>query len=101
MDELLCGVGMDAPLLTPRQLECLAWVTAGKSSTDIGCILGISARTVDEHVAMACNRLRVKTRLQAVVAAVRLGLLQPAPSAASRDPERAPPPTPSDRPTAV
>lgn len=35
------------PGLSPRELECLAWVSQGKSSTDIGAILGLSARTVD------------------------------------------------------
>lgn len=32
------------PGLSPRELECLAWVSQGKSSTDIGAILGLSAR---------------------------------------------------------
>lgn len=58
--------------LTARQLECLAWISEGKSSTDIGAILGISPRTVDYHVAEICQRLGVRTRMQAVKQAVRL-----------------------------
>ena len=64
-------------MLTARQVECLSWVRAGKSSTDIGAILGLSARTVDEHIASACDRLGVRTRTQAVVEAVAKGLLPP------------------------
>ena len=64
-------------MLTTRQLECLYWVMAGKSSTDIAAILGISRHTVDEHIAAACRRLGVRTRTQAVAEALRLGLLSP------------------------
>jgi DNA-binding CsgD family transcriptional regulator len=62
--------------LSPRQLDCLMWVREGKSSTDIGDILGLSARTVDEHVALACARLGVRTRMQAVVEAAAHGLIK-------------------------
>ena len=62
------------PNLTRRQRECLAWVEQGKSSSDIGTILGLSAETVNEHVGEACRRLGVRTRIQAVVSARALGL---------------------------
>lgn len=62
-------------LLTPRQRQCLCWAQLGKSSSDIGDILGISPRTVDEHIATACARLNVRTRIQAVQRASALGLL--------------------------
>jgi DNA-binding CsgD family transcriptional regulator len=61
--------------LSPRQLECLRWVRDGKSSFDIGEILGISARTVDQHLLTACTRLGVRTRVQAVVEASLCGFL--------------------------
>jgi DNA-binding CsgD family transcriptional regulator len=61
--------------LSSRQIECLCWVRDGKSSADIGDILGISARTVDDHLLAACGRLGVKTRVQAVMEAVIRGLL--------------------------
>jgi DNA-binding CsgD family transcriptional regulator len=66
------------PALTRRQRECLAWVEQGKSSTDIGAILGLSPETVNEHVGEACRRLGVRTRVQAVVTARARGLLEPA-----------------------
>jgi DNA-binding CsgD family transcriptional regulator len=65
--------------VTPRQLECLRWVQAGKSAYDIGVILGISPRTVDTHILEACARLGVRTRMQAVLAAIEVGILSPHP----------------------
>lgn len=65
------------PHLTPRQIECLSWAQDGKSSSDIGVILGLSARTIDEHVRDACARLGVRTRVQAIMRAVALGYLAP------------------------
>jgi DNA-binding CsgD family transcriptional regulator len=64
-----------ARLITPRQLQCLAWVQEGKSATDIGGILGLSGRTVEGHLIKLCGHLGVKTRVQAVVRARELGLI--------------------------
>lgn len=61
--------------LTERQLECLSWISEGKSSADIGAILSISGRTVDYHVSEICRRLNVRTRMQAVAHAIRRGWL--------------------------
>lgn len=63
------------PLLTPRQRECLAWVRQGKSSNDIADLLTLSTPTVDGHIAEACRRLGVRTRVQAVVEGVSMGVL--------------------------
>ena len=65
--------------LTFRQLECLRWAQAGKSSTDIGVILALSPRTVETHLAQACARLGVRTRIQAISLAIEIGLLSPRP----------------------
>jgi len=70
VDVLLVVLGV-----TRRQLECLVWVQQGKSASDIGGILGISGRTVEGHLAKLCERLDVKTRMQAVLKALDLGLL--------------------------
>ena len=64
-------------MLTARQIECLSWAREGKSSTDIGAILGLSAHTVNEHIAAACDRLGVRTRTQAVAEAMARGMLPP------------------------
>lgn len=63
------------PGLSPRELECLAWVCQGKSSTDIGAILGLSARTVDSYLEKAASKLGVRTRIEAVAVGVRRGLI--------------------------
>jgi len=68
------------PLLAPigvtaRQLEILAWVQEGKSASDIGGILGISARTVEGHIERLRGHFGVRTRLQAVLRARDLGLI--------------------------
>lgn len=66
--------------LSPRQAECLFWVQQGKSSRDIGTILGVSHRIVERHVFRACRKLGVRTRIQAVIRARSLGLIEdPAP----------------------
>jgi DNA-binding CsgD family transcriptional regulator len=61
-------------ILSERQRQCLSWARNGKSSRDIGEILGISALVVDEHIAKACDRLKVRTRVQAILEAGRRGI---------------------------
>ena len=63
--------------VTARESEVLAWVAAGKSDWAIGRILNISGKTVNFHVENAKRKLGVGTRVQAVVAAMRSGLIGP------------------------
>jgi DNA-binding CsgD family transcriptional regulator len=65
--------------LSPRQIECLRLAAAGKTSSEIAIVLGISSRTVDQYVGEACERLKVRNRIQAVAKAMTLGLLSDAP----------------------
>ena len=62
--------------LTPRELEVLTWVARGKSAWEIGTILKISKRTVDEHAATAVRKLGAVSRVHAVALAVRDGLIE-------------------------
>jgi DNA-binding CsgD family transcriptional regulator len=55
----------DSPL-TSREAECLQLVAQGKTDSEIGGILSISARTVRFHVGNAKAKLGVTTRIQAV-----------------------------------
>jgi len=64
-------------LLTARESECLEWVALGKSDWEIGAILDISPKTVNHHVERAKRKLDVSTRMQAVTAALRQGLIRP------------------------
>lgn len=66
---------MEPVQLSPRQTECLKWVQEGKSSRDIADILGVSHRIVERHVFRACQKLGVRTRLQAVIRARTLGII--------------------------
>ena len=63
--------------LSPREQECIQWVSRGKSSADIGTILALSPRTVDSYLEKVCSKFRVRTRIEAVAAAVRQGLVDP------------------------
>jgi len=66
-----------APDFNDRHLEILGLVQDGKSSGDIGTILGLSRRTVEWHLARIFAALGVHTRVQAVVRARELGVLSP------------------------
>ncbi|WP_409020559.1 LuxR C-terminal-related transcriptional regulator [Brevundimonas vesicularis] len=61
--------------LTERQRQCLTLASAGLTSSRIAAALGLSPRTVDEHLADACRLLGVRTRIQAVA---RLAAASPA-----------------------
>ncbi len=51
--------------LTQREAEVLYWVVRGKTSKDIGDILGSSPRTVDKHLEHVFEKLGVETRTSA------------------------------------
>ena len=61
--------------LTPRQIEVLSLLCEGLSNKLIGRRLNISSATVKLHVASILRVLRVSSRLQAVIAARSLGLV--------------------------
>jgi DNA-binding CsgD family transcriptional regulator len=63
------------PNLTPRELEVLRWTMEGKTAWEVGAILGISERTAVMHVSNATHKLGCTTKHQAVVKALRLGLI--------------------------
>jgi LuxR family quorum sensing-dependent transcriptional regulator len=63
--------------LTPREREVLAWAAQGKSAWEIGEILGIAQRTVEEHLAAAGRKLGAVNRTQAVVIAIRDRVIEP------------------------
>ncbi|QDH71054.1 helix-turn-helix transcriptional regulator [Marilutibacter alkalisoli] len=67
--------GADIPELTGRERECLFWASAGKTSWEIGHLLGISERTVVFHLQNASRKLGVSGRQAAVARAVSMGLI--------------------------
>ena len=64
-----------ATSLTPRQAEVLALLAAGRSTAQIADELAISVETVRNHVRGILRALGVRSRLEAVVEALRLGLV--------------------------
>jgi len=65
----------ERPALTPRELEALRWTMEGKTAWEVGAILGISERTAVLHVNNAMHKLGCVTKHQAVLKALRLGLI--------------------------
>ncbi len=63
------------PRLTERQTEILRGLAEGKSTRQIADELSISSTTVRNHIANLMAILGVHTRLQAVVAASKAGLI--------------------------
>lgn len=63
--------------LTSRELECLKWCAAGKSSWEIARILHRSEAVVNFHFSNIRRKLDTTTRRQSVVKAIRLGLISP------------------------
>jgi DNA-binding CsgD family transcriptional regulator len=66
----------DVPALTPRELECLRWTMEGKTAWEVGGILGITERTAVLHLTNAAQKLSCTNKHQAVLRALRLGLIR-------------------------
>ncbi|MFN0184010.1 MAG: LuxR family transcriptional regulator [Aquabacterium sp.] len=65
----------EAPVLTARELEALRWTMEGKTGLEVAIIMGVSARTVSWHLSNACAKLGTNSKHQAVVRALKLGLI--------------------------
>jgi DNA-binding CsgD family transcriptional regulator len=62
-------------LLTDRELTCLRWAAVGKTSWEMGVILGLTERTINFHIHNACRKLNVHGRQAAITSVFRMGLL--------------------------
>lgn len=63
------------PRLTPRQREILDLIAAGLTTSEVATELTLSPETVRNHLRNASRELRAHTRVEAIAAAQRLGLL--------------------------
>jgi PAS domain S-box-containing protein len=68
-------VGVPRPRLTPRQLEILDLIASGLSTAEVASELELSPETVRNHLRSVFRELNAHTRVEAIVAAQRLGLL--------------------------
>ena len=66
----------ERPNLTPRELDSLRWTMEGKTAWEVGSIMGIAERTAVLHVSNAMHKLGCNNKHQAVLKALRLGLLR-------------------------
>jgi two-component system NarL family response regulator len=67
--------GMETPQLTPREVEVLRHVADGAGNRAIGARLGISENTVKNHVRNILEKLRLHSRMEAVLYAMREKLI--------------------------
>lgn len=66
-----------AMTLSAREREVLTWTAVGRRQTDIAATLGLSARTVENHLRSARRRLGVATTAEAIKVAIRNGDIDP------------------------
>jgi DNA-binding NarL/FixJ family response regulator len=69
------AVAQSAFTLTKRQREIIRWASLGLSNKEIAHELGISERTVKEHMGLVFQRLGAANRAEAIACAAARGLL--------------------------
>ena len=73
--QVLRASGADADDLTQRELEVLRRLALGRTNREIGSELFISEETVKTHIGHVLAKLQVENRAQAIVAALKRGLV--------------------------
>jgi LuxR family quorum sensing-dependent transcriptional regulator len=61
--------------LSKRELECLYWAAAGKTTSEMAKILSLSEYTVNHYLNRATRKLDSVNRVQTVAKAIRAGLI--------------------------
>ncbi|KQY19954.1 LuxR family transcriptional regulator [Rhizobium sp. Root482] len=61
--------------LSEREIQCLSWTAAGKTSSEIAGILGLSEHTVNHYLNHVSKKLDAVNRTQAVVKAMKKGYI--------------------------
>lgn len=62
-------------MLSDRERECLSWVSEGKTTDEVGVILGVSSNTVNGYVTHAIQKFSASNRVMAVATAIRSGII--------------------------
>jgi DNA-binding CsgD family transcriptional regulator len=63
--------------LTVREAEIVQLLAEGKSNKEVASILGISARTVENHRAQIMDKLGLQSFSELVRYAIRVGIVEP------------------------
>ncbi|WP_373414969.1 LuxR family transcriptional regulator [Ensifer aridi] len=66
----------EIPNLSPREKECILWSARGKSSWEIGKILGVSVNTANFHIKNAMQKLDSSSRTTAAIKALHFGIIE-------------------------
>lgn len=61
--------------LSEREIQCLSWTAAGKTSSEIAGILGLSEHTINHYLNHVGKKLDAVNRTQAVVKAMKKGYI--------------------------
>lgn len=70
------GTGAEGrPALTSREVETLALTAKGLTNREIAARLEVSPRTIEAHLYSLYSKLGVSSRTEAVIEAIRLGLV--------------------------
>ena len=62
--------------LSEREIDCLNWTAAGKTSAEIAEIMMLSEHTINHYLNRATKKLDTVNRTQAVAKALRIGLIK-------------------------
>ena len=65
--------------LTDRETQVLKLIASGRSSKEIALQFGVSDKTIRNHMSNIYHKLHIRDRAQAVLYALRTGLVQPEP----------------------
>ncbi len=68
------------PTLTPREIEIIEQVSAGMSNKEVAAHLGLSEKTVKNHLNSVFVKLDASDRTQAVMLAIERGIIGPHPA---------------------
>lgn len=65
---------IDVEELSPREVECGKWLILGKTAEETATILGLSKRTVEDHLASMKLKLGCNNKVQLAVELILRGI---------------------------
>jgi DNA-binding NarL/FixJ family response regulator len=77
MEAFRSGKELAARTLTAREREVLQLIAEGKTTKEIGSVLGISVKTAETHRSRVMDKLEIRDTAGLVRYAIRMGLVTP------------------------